>query len=308
MNDWFADRLPKALRMRQLVVATLAAAKETGSRRTAAAIVGMCLVPLLSGCIVGYEKPDPALDSPAGVPGGRPGAPRTAAFPALDWWRGFRSAELTALIEEAQTANLDIAAAVARIMQADAQARIAGAPLLPMSISTPAPRARGPRRQRQRRNRQRWTVRAHALQRLAQRQLRDRLLGQEPRDAARRRRRPRSPPASTARSWRSPRSRASRNTYFLVLAAQDRLRIARDNVRSATRILTLIRERLAAGTASALDVAQQESLVATQRAAIPLFEQLLRQNIATLAVLIGRAPEFVTIRGGSMSRLSRSRA
>ena len=51
--------------------------------------------------------------------------------PALDWWRGFRSRELTALIEEAQTANFDIAAAVAKIIQADAQSKIAGAPLLP---------------------------------------------------------------------------------------------------------------------------------------------------------------------------------
>ena len=45
------------------------------------------------------------------------------APPKLDWWRGFRSKELTDLIEEAQTANFDIAIAVARILQADAQAR-----------------------------------------------------------------------------------------------------------------------------------------------------------------------------------------
>ena len=55
-----------------------------------------------------------------------------AALPTLDWWRGFRSKELTEVIEEARAANLDIAAAVARIVQADAQARITGAPLLPI--------------------------------------------------------------------------------------------------------------------------------------------------------------------------------
>ena len=49
----------------------------------------------------------------------------------LDWWRGFRSKELTEVIEEARAANLDIAAAVAQIVQADAQSRVAGAPLLP---------------------------------------------------------------------------------------------------------------------------------------------------------------------------------
>src|SRR4029077_450904 len=65
----------------------------------------------------------------------------------------------------------------------------------------------------------------------------------------------------------------------------------------------LVKQRFDVGTASALDTAQQESLVATQRASIPPLEQVLRQNVATLALLIGRTPETVTVRGGSMSRL-----
>ena len=90
------------------------------------------------------------------------------------------------------------------------------------------------------------------------------------------------------------------NTYFQVLAAQDRLRIARENVASATRILNLIKQQFAAGTASDLNVAQQESLVNTQRAAIPPLVQTLRQNEAALALLIARPPERVAIRGGGM--------
>ena len=81
------------------------------------------------------------------------------------------------------------------------------------------------------------------------------------------------------------------NAYFLVLAAQDRLRIARNNLAAATRVYKLIKQRFDVGTASELDIAQQESLVDQQRAAIPPLEQILRQNIATLAVLIGRTPE-----------------
>ena len=63
-----------------------------------------------------------------------PKSPATAqaALPSLDWWTKFRSRELTALIEEARANNLDIAAAITRIVQADAQARITGAPLLPL--------------------------------------------------------------------------------------------------------------------------------------------------------------------------------
>ena len=94
------------------------------------------------------------------------------------------------------------------------------------------------------------------------------------------------------------------NAYFQVLAAQDRLRIARNNEASASRILNLIQQRFQVGTASALDTAQQESVVATQRAAIPPLEQQLRQNIHALAVLLGRPPEFFALRGGSMNQIA----
>src|SRR4029077_12160756 len=75
------------------------------------------------------DKLDPALDVANKYTRAK-GAPE-AALPPLAWWRGFRSAELTDLMEQAQTANLDIAAAIARIVQADALARQVGAALLP---------------------------------------------------------------------------------------------------------------------------------------------------------------------------------
>ena len=69
-------------------------------------------------------------------------------------------------------------------------------------------------------------------------------------------------------------------------------------------MLNLIQQRVNAGTASALDIAQQESLVDTQRAAIPPLEQTLTQNRNALAVLIARSPERVRIRGGTLARAS----
>ena len=150
------------------------------------AFVGLCLVQMLSGCILGSERPDLAPDIPPKYGAGN----GESAPPALDWWRGFRSRELTNLIEEAQAANLDIAAAIGRIMQADAQAKIIGAPLLPEVdfAGFAAARAAAGR------------SRAQRVPGRAQRQLRDRFLGQEPRRLARRARRPPSPPAST-RKW-----------------------------------------------------------------------------------------------------------
>ena len=92
--------------------------------------LALALAPLVSGCILTTDTPPvPAIDPPPKYRAA--GAKPHAALPAPDWWRGFRSRELTTLVERAQLANLDIAAAVARIEQADAQTRIAGAPLLP---------------------------------------------------------------------------------------------------------------------------------------------------------------------------------
>src|SRR5215216_6402073 len=90
----------------------------------------LALAPLLSGCMLTVDAPTvPVVDTP---PKYRAAAAAAhAVLPAPDWWRGFRSGELTGLVERAYLANLDIAAAVARIEQADAQTRIAGAPLLP---------------------------------------------------------------------------------------------------------------------------------------------------------------------------------
>ena len=93
-------------------------------------MIALGLIAGCTGCILTQDIPDPALDVPQGYKAARLEQPGDA-LPTLDWWRGFRSKELTQLMEEAQTVNLDIAAAVARFRQADALARQAGAALLP---------------------------------------------------------------------------------------------------------------------------------------------------------------------------------
>ena len=283
---------------------TTASLRQEATRRPygSAAVVAAALLSL-AACVPSAERIDAALDVPEGYRAAPRGA-ADAAPPALDWWRGFRSAELTALIEEAQTVNLDIAAAAARISQADAQARVAGAALLPLvnanasvthsraSIATRGTGGAGgfPRE---------GNLYEAALTASYEVDFwgKNRALLEAARDTAVASRFDREVVAlSTIASVA--------NAYFQVLAAQDRLALARDNVRSASRILNLIKQRLEAGTTSGLEVAQQESLVGQQRALIPPLTQTLRQNIVTLAVLIARPPERVNIRGGSMSRLA----
>jgi outer membrane protein, multidrug efflux system len=249
----------------------------------------------LSGCI-STERPDLAVDIPPAYRTAHGMSP--AGWPALDWWRGFRSAELTKLVEEAESANFDIAAAVARITQADAQSKIVGSALLPaINLNSTAARSRSSQANGgggggggSEQSSYNAVLNAsyeidfwgknRALSRAAQ---------------------------ENAISLRFDRDTIAVSTvvsvataYFLVVSSQERLRTARENVAAASRVLTLIRQRFEAGTVSALEVAQQEALVAAQRATIPQLDQTLRQSIAILAVLIGRPPESLKVRGGSL--------
>lgn len=267
------------------------------SRRALPAVILLSLT--LAGCITGYEKPDTALEVPEKYRYAN--SQPDAALPALDWWRGFNSKELTSLIEAAQTSNLDIAVAIARIQQADAQARISGAALLPtVNANGSATRARSP--QSSSTSGGTSTSRGETTTynaNLSASYVVD-LWGE-------------NRAALLASEQSAVASRFSRDvvamtaitsvatTYFAVLSSQDRLRIARDNTAAAERVLTLIRQRFLVGTASQLDVAQQESLVATLRAAVPPVEITLRQNATALAVLVGRAPENFSVRGGGLN-------
>jgi len=273
-----------------------------GVRRLAAVAVVIALTLPLAGCFLGSIEVPAALDIPRSYRAGPRNA--DAALPSVVWWRGFRSRELTDLIEEALTSNFDVAVAVARIVQADAQSRIAGAPLLPIvnlngsatrSVSSQTTGSGGGGRFSSSGSSP-STVYGTSLS--ASYEL----------DFWGKNRAALRAAEETAVASRFDREVVALTTvvsvassYFQVLAASDRLRIARDNLAAATRVYNLIKQRFDVGTASALDTAQQESLVNAQRAAIPPLQQILRQNIATLAVLIGRPPEGVVIRARGMS-------
>src|SRR5690242_19720300 len=88
------------------------------------------LAAVLSGCTVGPDYKRPEVATPPAWKAA-PEATTPSPWPATAWWNGFQSPVLTAYIAQAQRANYDIAAAAARVAQADARAKIAGAALLP---------------------------------------------------------------------------------------------------------------------------------------------------------------------------------
>jgi NodT family efflux transporter outer membrane factor (OMF) lipoprotein len=256
----------------------------------------------LSGCLL-TDKPDPALDIPTSYRAG-PKNPDVAEakLPPLDWWRDFHSRELIELIEEARVVNLDITAAIARITQADAQARIAGAALLPTAdLNGSVTRSRASQ-----------AVTGGATAGASERTTYSTSVsGSYEIDFWGKNRAAVRAAEETADASRFARDvvalttiTATANAYFQVLTAQDRLRAARENIAAASRVLDLIRQRLNAGTASELDTSQQESLLATQRALVPPLELTLRQNVNALALLIARPPERVRIAGGNLRAIA----
>ena len=254
----------------------------------------------LTGCITAADLPDPALDIPAAYKEGSSGS----QTPELDWWRGFRSAELTGLIEEAQRVNLDIAAAAARIVQADAQARIAGAALLPTidgNAGASIARASGATSSNTTAAISRRVIKTFSASLSASYEID--FWGKN-RDAA-------LAADETATANRFDRDTIAlstyasvANTYFLVLATQDRIRIAQNNITSAQRIYDAIRDRVNVGTSTDLELSQQESTLANLKASLPPLRQTLTQNLYALAVLIARPAESVSIRGGGLGQIA----
>jgi NodT family efflux transporter outer membrane factor (OMF) lipoprotein len=274
-----------------------------GLHRAARWFAAFCLVASSAGCLLTQDLPDPALDIPQGYKVARltnPDAP-----PTLDWWRGFRSRELTTLMEEAQTVNLDIAAATSRLIQADAQARITGAALLPSlsaggqegysrtSGSSASGLSIGGRE-----------VVNYTASLSASYQLdfwgKNRDAAQAAEETSVANRFDRDVVALTTLT-------AVANAYFQVLASQDRIRTAERNIASASRILDAVKQKLQAGTGTDLDVAQQESFLNNQKALVPPLRQTLALNVNALATLVSRPPESLRVSGGSLNQIASPR-
>jgi NodT family efflux transporter outer membrane factor (OMF) lipoprotein len=258
---------------------------------------------LLAGCLAACVGPTyhrPHVDMPAAYTA--PSQPAPAPPPAADWWRGFGAPDLDRLIALAEHNSPDVQAAAARVIEADQAARAAGSPLLPGITATGT---------------QQWQRSGSGSGALTQletlgapggsRYFEQRTYSAELSasyeidfwgknlDALR------SAQATALASrydqqtvWLTTIS-AIASTYFQAIGYRDRLEIARRNVRDGEDILGAYQARLEVGTASALDLSQQQALVAGYRAQIPALESDYRQQVIALAILVGEPPEHIAL-------------
>jgi NodT family efflux transporter outer membrane factor (OMF) lipoprotein len=80
-------------------------------------------------------------------------------------------------------------------------------------------------------------------------------------------------------------------TYFTALSLRDRVDVATSNLANARVTLNGLQFEQRVGTATALDVAQQQSLVDTEDAALPALRAQLSHTLAALAILVGTTPD-----------------
>lgn len=247
-------------------------------------LLTLCL--LLSACATPAQRPDSGIVAPSSWQ-----SPHTAdaTLRNAQWWTRFGSRELDGLIEQARIGSYDLAAAVARVRQARADTVIAGGSQWP-EIKAVANASR------------QKLLRGNGYSQLdvddsdkavdafdaslsvsyeidfwgSQRAARD----------------------SAGFSWQASEfDRATveltllssvANSYAQALSLREQSRIAELNLANAQRVLRLVQTRYDAGSATALELAQQKSLVAAQQRQLPTVQQKARDVQIGLAALLGQ--------------------
>ncbi|ULU25850.1 efflux transporter outer membrane subunit [Dyella terrae] len=250
----------------------------------------------LAGCTVGpdYVRPDIESNTQYASHAQLEAREAVRVAPTLDvWWKGFDDPELTRIIGRVMAQNLDLAAAVARVDQARAAAREAGAQLAPQGSldgqvtqlyqSTKSPLGEiasqypGYKRTQTLENigvGASWELDlAGGLHRGAEAADAEAQAAEANQDGVR---------ISVAAE--------AADSYFQVRGAQERIRLAQQQLDTETQLLELVKVRLAGGLATSREVAQAQALVLQAKATLPPLRTTLAQQLNRLDVLMGAAP------------------
>lgn len=244
---------------------------------------------LTSGCNLLTDYQRPYVETPANWH-----EPAQTASATVDpqWWQAFASDQLNRLMREALAYNNDLAAAQQRVIQARAQAKIAGAGLWPAAaLSGDFSNSRNNKTDSQQSSGQ-IDIAYEVDLWGANRARRD---------------------AGTALMLSQIFARDALQlvvmadvgqAYFNLLAIQERRQIASDFLDTVNAILTIIEARQRAGAAYELEVAQQRSAQANALASLDLLiqQQTLAEN--SLAILLGHPPQQLALESARFADLA----
>lgn len=208
---------------------------------------------------------------------------REGRWPTQDWYREFASDELNSLIDAARLDNADLAVARARVTQADARARLAGASILPSLDAIGNASLLSGRSAQGGGHELDWSALLSASYEVDF-WGRNRAIADSARLLAGASRAERDTVALTTLAGVA-------DSYFQLMALRERLTLATFNSDAARKLLAVVQSRFEAGVASAVELAIQKSMYATARIAVTDLEQTATQAHTTLALLLGRPPE-----------------
>jgi NodT family efflux transporter outer membrane factor (OMF) lipoprotein len=257
------------------------------------------ILPLILLLTTACATTSPVLAPQVGTPAGwSEPATADAAAVSADWWQRFGSAELQTLVDEALAGSPDLAIAVERVRQAEAQVRVAGASLFPQ-VDVAASSSARTTRDRSTNS----SVRTEGAGTTLSASYELDLWGRNAAGV--------SSAEASLRAAGFDRETARltliagvASAYFEVLSLRGRIANGRDNVAIAERVLQVVSARARNGIASPLDVARQEATLLSQRAALLPLEQQERQTLAALAVLVGRPPEGFDVKAAGITDLA----
>lgn len=256
---------------------------------------------LLAACGTPAPTPDSGIQPP---PAWQSFDTATARTDNQQWWTHFGSPQLNRLIEQARRDSHDLAAAMARVRQAQASAVIAGAPLLPAVTAglngNRQELLRGKGYSQLDVNRDNRTIDYYDAHLSASYELDFWGSKRAARDSA----------LSSLSASQFDRATVEltllsgvANSYTQALSLREQQRIAEQNLDNAQRVLDLVQTRYDAGSATALELSQQKSLVAAQQRRLPQVQQQAREALITLAALLGQPVQSVTLDDENFDRL-----
>jgi len=252
-------------------------------------LAGMaCLFVLTStSCMVGpdYHLPQPEVPKEwigvAKTTTERPSVAIATAAELTAWWKQFRDPTLNSLVEEAVKANLDLRIAEVRLRQARAVRGIAIGGLWP-SVTASGTYQRLHPAGATSENSDLYQAGFDALWELD-------LFGGQRRAVESANANIQAAVAGIRDVQVSLIAEVALN-YIQLRGFQQQIVIARNNLKAQRHVAEITQKRLNVGFASALDVANADSDVATTESQIPVFEAAERQSIYALSVLLTKLP------------------
>jgi NodT family efflux transporter outer membrane factor (OMF) lipoprotein len=269
------------------------------------ALLAFCAA-LASGCTVGPAYHRPAAPQPAAykepLPEGWKAAEPNEAIPRGRWWQIFGDPQLNALEGQIEISNQNVVAAMARYREARDQARIAHASLFPTLTATPSVSATHTsstvRRTASNVNVATGTVVDYTLPVDVSYQA----------DVWGSIRRSARAAAETAQASAADLENATltyqaqlAEMYFQLHGLDAGDTLLTDTLALYQQSLQLTEDRLAAGVASGLDVAQAQTQIATTRAQLVDLGVARTQYEHAIAVLMGKPPSDLTISAAALT-------